>query len=89
MIGQLLTLQPDAKQAVENLLVEFYDRFARHRFDIGISREFKVQLTPVDDRTAHSQNNPAPINLKDDILVELAHITQVRYHHDTTLQQIC
>ena len=29
------TLQPEAKQAVENLLVEFDDIFARHRFDIG------------------------------------------------------
>ena len=28
------TLQPDAKQAVEDLLVEFHEIFARHRFDI-------------------------------------------------------
>ena len=66
------TLQPDAKQAVESLLVEFHDIFARHRFDIGINTEFKVQLTPLDNRPAYSQNLPAPINLKDDILVELA-----------------
>ena len=32
------TLQPEAKQAVENLLVEFHDIFDWHRFDIGISR---------------------------------------------------
>ena len=31
------TLQPDAKQAVEDPLVEFHDIFARHRFDIGIN----------------------------------------------------
>ena len=66
------TLQPEAKQAVENLLVEFHDVFARHRFDIGINTEFKVQLTPLDDRPAYSQSLPEPINLKDDILVELA-----------------
>ena len=66
------TLQMDAKQAVENLLVDFHDIFARHRFDIGINREFKVQLTPLDNRPAYSQSLPAPINLKDDILVELA-----------------
>ena len=66
------TLQPEAKQAVENLLVEFHDIFARHRFDIGINTEFKVQLTPLDNRPAYSQSLPAPINLKDDILVELA-----------------
>ena len=64
------TLQPEAKQTVENLLVEFHDIFARHRFDIGINTEFKVQLTPLDNRPAYSQSLPAPINLKDDILVE-------------------
>ena len=66
------TLQPEAKQAVQNLLVEFHDIFARHRFDIGINTEFKVQLTPLDNRPAYSQNLPAPINLKYDILVEIA-----------------
>ena len=66
------TLQPEAKQAVENLLVEFHDIFARHRFDIGINTEFKVQLTLLDNRPAYSQRLPAAINLKDDILVELA-----------------
>ena len=48
------TLQPDAKQAAENLLVEFHDIFARHRFDIGINTEFKVQLTPLDNRPTYS-----------------------------------
>ena len=66
------TSQPEAKQVVENLLVEFHDIFARHRFDIGINTEFKVQLTPLDSRPAYNQSLPAPINLKDDILVELA-----------------
>ena len=66
------TLQPDAREAVEDLLVQFHDIFARHRFDIGIKTEFKVQLTPLDNRPAYSQSLPAPINLKDDILVELA-----------------
>ena len=66
------TLQLDAKQAIENLLVEFHDIFARHRFDIGINSEFKVQLTPLDNRPAYSQSIPTPNNLKDDILVELA-----------------
>ena len=66
------TLQPEAKQAVENILVEFHDIFARHRFDVGINTEFKVQLTPLDNRPAYSQRLPVPINLKDDILVELA-----------------
>ena len=66
------TLQPEAKQAVENLHVEFHDIFSRHRFDIGINTEFKVQLTTLDNRPAYSQSLPAPINLKDHILVYLA-----------------
>ena len=28
--------------------------FARHRFDIGTNREYKVKLTPNDDRPAYS-----------------------------------
>ena len=52
--------------------MEFHDIFARHRFDNGTNTEFKVQLTPLDNRPTYSQSLPAPINLKDDILVELA-----------------
>ena len=52
--------------------MEFHDLFARHRFDIGVNTEFKVQLTPLNQRPAYSQSLPAPINLKDDIHVELA-----------------
>ena len=66
------TLGPDERQEIEEILVEFHDIFARLRFDIGINREFKVKLTPNDDRPAYSQSLPTPINLKDDITVELA-----------------
>ena len=66
------TLSPDERQEIEKILDEFHDIFARHRFDIGINREFKMKLTPNDDRPANSQNVPTPINLKDDITVELA-----------------
>ena len=66
------TLQLDAKQAVEDLLVEVHDIFARHRFDIGNNTEFKVQLTALDNRPAYNQSLLTPINLKDDNLVELA-----------------
>ena len=37
------------KQAVEDILVEYHDIFARHRMDIGMNTEFKVKLTPKDD----------------------------------------
>ena len=66
------TLTPEEKEKIEELLVEFHDIFARHQFDIGMNEEFKVKLTPKDDSPAYSQSLPAPINLKEDILVELA-----------------
>ena len=66
------TLSQTEQAEIEEILVEFHDIFARHRFDIGINREFKVKLTPNDDRPAYSQSLPTPINLKDDITVELA-----------------
>ena len=37
-----------------------------------MNEEFKVKLTPKDNSPAYSQNLTAPINLKEDILVELA-----------------
>ena len=52
--------------------IEYHDIFARHRFDIGMNEEFTVKLTPKDDLPAYSQNLPTPVNLKEDILVELA-----------------
>ena len=56
--------------------MDFHYIFARHRFDVRINREFKVQLTPLDNRPAYSQSHPAPISLKDEILVELALLHQ-------------
>ena len=38
------------KQAIEDILVEYHDNFARHRMDIGMNTEFKVKLTPKDDK---------------------------------------
>ena len=52
--------------------MEFHDIFARHRFDIGVNEEFTVKLTPKDESPAYSQSVPTPVNLKEDILVELA-----------------
>ena len=65
------TLNANERNQIEEILIEFHDIFARHRFDIGTNREFKVKLTPNDDRPAYSQSLPTPINLKDDITVEL------------------
>ena len=60
------------KQAIEDFLVEYLDIFARHRMDIGMNTEFKLKLTPKDDKAVYSQNLPMPIHLKEDLIVELA-----------------
>ena len=60
------------KLAIENILVEYHDIFARHRMDIGMNTEFKVKLTPKDDKAVYSQSLPMPIHLKEDLIVELA-----------------
>ena len=60
------------KQAVEDILVDYDDKFARHRMDIGMKTEFKVRLTPKDDKVVYSQILPMPIHLKEDLFVELA-----------------
>ena len=52
------------KQAIEDILVDYHDIFARHGMDMGVNREFKVKLSPKDDRAVYSQNLPMPICLK-------------------------
>ena len=65
-------LQQHEIKQIEALLVEFHDIFARDRFDIGVNEEFTVKLTPKDESPTYSQSLPTPVNLKEDILVELA-----------------
>ena len=57
------------KQAIEDILVDHHDIFARHRMDIGMNTEFKVKLTPKGDKAVYSQSLPMP---KEDLIVELA-----------------
>ena len=71
------TLSPEEQHEIEENLIEFHDVFARHRFDIGINCEFKVKLTPIDNGPAYIQSLPTPINLNDDITVELALYTSM------------
>ena len=41
------------KQAVEDIPVEYHGILARHRMDIGMNTEFKVKLTPKDDKAVY------------------------------------
>ena len=40
--------------------------------DIGMNTEFKVRLTPKDEKAVYSQSLPMTIHLKEDLIVELA-----------------
>ena len=60
------------KQAIEDNLVDHHDLFARRRMDIGMNTDFKLKLTPKDDKAVYSQSLPMPIHLKEDLIVELA-----------------
>ena len=40
--------------------------------DIGMNTEFKVKITPKDDKAVYSQSLPVSIHLKEDSIVELA-----------------
>ena len=40
--------------------------------DIGLNTEFRVKLTPKDDKAVYSQSLPIPIHLKGDLIIELA-----------------
>ena len=65
-------LKETEKQAVENILFQYHDIFARHRMDIGMNTKFKVKLTPKKHRAFYSQSLPMPIHLKEDLMVEVA-----------------
>ena len=60
------------RKDIEDILVEYHDIFARHRLDIGVNHEFKIKLTPKNDQPAYTQSLPCPVNLKEDLTVELA-----------------
>ena len=57
---------------MKELLVEYSDIFAKHRFDVGYNNELKVKLTPEHYIPVYVQNRPTPNHSRDEILVELA-----------------
>ena len=64
-------LTENEKHAVEEILVDCHDISARHRMDIGMKIEFKVKLTPKDDKGVYSQNLPNPIYLVQNLILQL------------------
>ena len=77
------------KQAIEDILVDYHDIFARHRNDVGINTDFKVKLTPKDNKAVYSQSLPMPILLNEDLIVELAPMQNMessQYCHSPSTQ---
>ena len=60
------------KQAIGDILVVYHDIFARHRMDIEMNTEFKVKLSPKDEKAVYNQSLPKPIHLKENLIVEMA-----------------
>ena len=65
-------LELNERKQVEELLLEFSDIFAKHRFDVGFNTELKVKLTPEHELPVYVQSPTTPIHLRDELLVELA-----------------
>ena len=60
------------KQAIADILFDYHDIFATHRRDFGMNTEFKLKLTPKDNKAVYSQNLPMPFHLKKDLIFEFA-----------------
>ena len=65
-------LNVDQKRQLEEFLAEYHDVFAKHRFDVGYNAELKIELTLEHPLPLYVQGPPAPIHLRDEILIELA-----------------
>ena len=75
----------DQKAEVGELLVEFSDIFAKHRFDVGYNTGLKIKLTPERSKPIYGQGPPTPIHLRIELQVELALVHY--YGLITTLSQ--
>ena len=65
-------LEPNERNQLEELLLEFSDIFAKHRFGVGFNTELKVKLTPEHELPVYVQSPITPIHLRDELLVELS-----------------
>ena len=60
------------KKQLKEVLVEYHDVLAKHCFDVGCNTNFKYKLTPEHSLSVYVQGPPAPIHLRDEILIEVA-----------------
>ena len=65
-------LTNDQRSEVEHLLIEYADIFAKNRFDVGYNSDLKIKLTPEHQRPLYTEGPPTPIQLRNELTVELA-----------------
>ena len=65
-------LTENGKQAIEAVLVDYSDIFARRTMDIGRNRDFNVKLAPKDDKSVRSQRLSCQSTWKKNLFVEVA-----------------
>ena len=65
-------LTQEQRSKVEDLLVEFSEIFAKHRYDVGYSSDLRTKLKPEHTRPLYTQGPPTPIHLRQELTVELA-----------------
>ena len=59
------------KGQLEKFVVEYLDVFAKHRFDEVNNTELKIKLTTEHAHPVYVQGPPAPIHLRNGMLIEL------------------
>ena len=68
-------------EKLDDFLVEYHDVFAKHRSDVAYNTELNIKITPAHQPPVFVQSPPAPIHLRDKVLVELA---LLQYFNNTT-----
>ena len=59
-------------QDIWEIIIEFNDILEKHWLVIGINHNFKIKLTAKTDEPVYAQSLPCPININEDLTVELA-----------------
>ena len=65
-------LNDEQKAVVGEILDEFSDIVAKHRFDVGYNTDLKIKLTPERSIPIYEQGPPTPVHLRNELQVELA-----------------
>ena len=54
--------------------IDYLEFFAGHKLDIGMDTDFKMKLTPKDNKTVNSQNPSMPVLWKGNLFTVLAQL---------------